>query len=643
MMVPQNCRTSQNRRSKGGINSSQSAWAVQAVKAARHLHSVHCQTVVPPADFTSETIPTLNRIGCAVQPVRMEEIVKQMHGRVLIFLLLLQFGCASSRHARLELDDAELVAQRSQQMSAQTVTSTMETELAAADKVIVTDRRGDNVQELEAGSDSAPASLVSFQMPANSGQEDADVDIDAADAHSDPPDVSLNAVIQSVHQAYPLVQAAFQERQIANGNQLSAWGEFDTKLKAASENGPLGFYETYRNSAGFTTPVYGGGEFFGGYRNGGGDFQPWYKERETNDGGEFKGGVRVPLIRDRDIDARRAKLWRATYDQRIADPAIQASLVQFAREAGHAYWKWVAAGQKYRVQKRWLELAASRNEQISRRVDLQDLDPPDLIDNERAIAKRQAKLAAAMQNVQQSAVKLSLFLRDENGVPVVPSIESVPDFPNLRGVSRSDISEDIRRARQSRPELASIDLQLQRLQVDYVEACNMTLPGLDAQLVGSQDVGQPTSKKRDKSEFELEAALFFDVPLQRRKGRGKMAAVQAKIAQVSAKRNIIQDKVAAEIQAVYAGLIQSRQEVLKAREAVELANRMAEIERRKFEVGESDLLKVALREQYSLDAAEEVISATWRHFSAFTDYAAILAIDRPRVDLLPEALPAANN
>ena len=196
------------------------------------------------------------------------------------------------------------------------------------------------------------------------------------------------------------------------------------------------------------------------------------------------------------------------------------------------------------------------------------------------------------------------------------------------------MASDIQRAQQARPELAAIELQLRQLQVDYAEARNQTRPGLDAQLIGSQDVGEPTSSKRDKSEFELEAGLFFEVPVERRKGLGKMQAVQGKMAQVVAKRRLVQDKVSAEVQTVYAGLIQSRLEALNARRAVQLATRMAEIERRKFEVGESDLLKVALREQYALEAAEEEVSATYSHFAAFSDYAAALAIDRPSEDLL---------
>ncbi|MCA9038079.1 MAG: TolC family protein, partial [Planctomycetaceae bacterium] len=187
----------------------------------------------------------------------------------------------------------------------------------------------------------------------------------------------------------------------------------------------------------------------------------------------------------------------------------------------------------------------------------------------------------------------------------------------------------IQRALQNRPELTALDVQYQQLQVDYSEACNMTLPALDARLTAGQDVGAPASSKRDKSQFEMEAAVFFDVPVERRKGRGKMHAVQTKMAQVAAKRRMTRDKITAEVGTAYAGMIQSRQEALNARKAVELATRMAEIERRKFEVGDSDLLKVALREQYALEAAEEEITATWNHFVAYTDYMATLAIDRP--------------
>lgn len=448
--------------------------------------------------------------------------------------------------------------------------------------------------------------------------------------------VSLEQVMLSVLRHYPLVRAAYQERLIADGNQLSAWGEFDTKLKAISENQPLGFYETYRNSAGVTKPLYGGGEVFGGYRNGDGSFEPWYRERETNEGGEFKGGVRLPLLRDRAIDARRAEVWRKTYDQHLADPLIRSSLIQFAAEAGHAYWKWVAAGQKYELGKQWLELARSRHKQIERRVQMQDLDPPEETDNLRAIAKREAKLADSLRQLEQAAQKLSLFLRDTTGRPYVPQQQELPEFPEFRQIDSTRLGSDIATARSNRPQLQALNLKLRQLRVDYAEACNATRPRLDAKLTGAQDVGQPTSSKRDKSELELEAGVYFDFPLQQRKGRGKAFAAQAKMAQLSAKRQLIGEKIEAEVRSAYAGLVRSREEAQQAERASVLATKMAEIERRKFELGESDLLKVTIREQYALEAAEEAVSAALKHFTAFADYAAALSIQQPSTTILAD-------
>ena len=132
--------------------------------------------------------------------------------------------------------------------------------------------------------------------------------------------IQLRDVISSVLNTFPLVQAAALQFDVAQGQVLSAEGAFDTKLKSSSENGPLGFYETYRHSAGAVQPLAFGGEVFGGYRVGRGVFQPWYQERQTNEGGEFKAGISVPLSRNVDIDSRRAGVRKANLALFAADP-----------------------------------------------------------------------------------------------------------------------------------------------------------------------------------------------------------------------------------------------------------------------------------------------------------------------------------
>lgn len=448
--------------------------------------------------------------------------------------------------------------------------------------------------------------------------------------------LTLASVIASVHQSFPLLEVAYVENDVVDGKQLAAWGAFDTKLKATSENGPTGFYQTYRNSTGVVRPLYGGGEVFGGYRIGRGDFQPWYRERRTNDGGELKAGLRIPLVRNREIDARRAELWRATYDQQRTRPEIRAQLIMFVRDASYAYWKWIAAGHQYEVGRRVLQLAEKRNGQLRRRVENGDLDPPVLQDNLRAIAERESKLIDLKRKLQQAAIKLSLFSRASDGTILTPSIERLVEFPSATNVFEEQQDIDLQTALQQRPELIALDAMYRRASVDLAEAQNGLLPMIDAQLAGSQDVGAPSSIKRDKSEFELDAGLFVDIPIQRRSARGKTHAAHAKLRQISTKKRFTEDKITTEVRFAFTALRAAFGRIDKAREARRLAEYMADIERRKFDLGESDLLKVVLREQYAVDAAEGEIDATLEYFYGRADYSAALANHWPVEGVAPD-------
>ncbi|QDT56020.1 Outer membrane efflux protein [Caulifigura coniformis] len=437
----------------------------------------------------------------------------------------------------------------------------------------------------------------------------------------------LEAVVQSVYTSYPYLHAAIYERNVASGYQLAAAGGFDTKLKASSENGPTGYYQTYRQMLGLSQPTYNGGELFAGYRIGRGDYQPWYQERQTNGGGEFKAGFAVPLGRNRTIDARRAELWRSTFEIQRVEPDIQAQLIGFVQEASYAYWDWVAAGRDYRISKRLLALAENRTQRIEQQVEAGFIDPPELTDNLRLIADRKAKLASSGQKLQEKAVKLSLYLRDDSGDPIVPGPDVLNEFPEPDAIDRDHLAADAQIALRARPELKVLDLQRRQYEVDYAEAHNDLRPQVDGVLTGSQDMGEPTSSKGDKSEFEAEASLFVEVPLQRRKGRGKMQVVEGKLSQLAAKRRYVEDKIVASVQTAYIALASAHTQVLETREAVRLAEELAVRERQNFDAGASDLLKVTLREQYAVESAFKEVEALLLYYRSQADYRAALAQD----------------
>lgn len=439
----------------------------------------------------------------------------------------------------------------------------------------------------------------------------------------------LDDVIDSVIASYPLLRSAMFGRNIAQGELLQANGEFDLKLKADTLNMPLGFYENYRHAIGAEQPLFGGGSVFGGYRVGRGNFPEWYGERETKQGGEFKAGATIPLAQGRDIDDRRAGLYRSSWEVQSVEPEIQAQLIAFIQAAAISYWNWVAAGQNVRVNDELLKIATDRTDGLRKRVDQGDAPAIELTDNERLIVSRRTKLIDAQRKFQQAAYKLSLFLRDESGNPrVIDAARLPPRFPDEDDPSLRNLDADIQAAIANRPELRALAILREQLNIDLANAQNLCLPQVDAVLVGSQDVGAPAKKKLDdKGPFELEGGFVASVPLQRRKAQGKSQAVEGKLAQLQAKTQFTQEKIVAEVQSASVALVAAYQQLAQARQALDLAKQMEAAERRKFDLGDSNLLLVNLREQATADAALTEVESQFNYFAAQADYRAALGSD----------------
>ncbi len=137
-----------------------------------------------------------------------------------------------------------------------------------------------------------------------------------------------------------------------------------------------------------------------------------------------------------------------------------------------------------------------------------------LQDNRRSILfSREAKLIDTQRKLQQSAAKLSIYLRTSTGEPLAPASSQLPVLRQLKSLlSTKFVMRLTQVALQTRPELRELDLSIERVDVEIAESENDLQPNVDAVLIGAQDVGAPTSSKRDKSPFELEAAVMVDVP-----------------------------------------------------------------------------------------------------------------------------------
>lgn len=476
---------------------------------------------------------------------------------------------------------------------------------------------------------------------AGSGDESTNVEIaevlpaDLAIALT-PTTPQLDEVVRSVVEFFPLIEQANAGRIIASGEVLAATGAFDHKLDITADSQPLDFYENHRSGVSVKRETTWGGRTFAGYRIGRGVYEPWYLERETNKGGEFKVGFTAPILRDRLIDANRSELWQAQVERARIEAEIDQAVIGAVRDGALAYWEWIAAAEKLRIAESVLQLGVDRKTFLEKQLAVGEKPPIDLVDNRRIIVSREAKVVDARRKLQQSAAKLSLYLRDQTGAPRVLAEPTVSvAFDEVIELTRLDVDGDITFAQSNRPEPRGLQLVSRQLQIAMNQAANETWPDIDAGLLLAQDVGEPTSSKRDKSEFEVEASLTLSVPLERRKAFGKLRQLRGKMAQVRAKLRFTNDKIGVEVQSARAALLAATQRVEQTTEGLELAERINAAERELYGAGQSTLFNLNIREQQAAEAAGDRVDAVRDYFVAEAQFAAALGLSQPALSIEP--------
>jgi cobalt-zinc-cadmium efflux system outer membrane protein len=424
--------------------------------------------------------------------------------------------------------------------------------------------------------------------------------------------LELDDVLESVQSNFPLLLAIEQERAIAAGNQLAAMGAFDLNLKSRG-SAQEGTFENQRMDFLAEQPtLFHGVSLFSGYRAGYGDYPVYYGDRKTADGGEFRAGIQVPLLKDGAIDRRRATLRQARIAQQMAEPTIQRARIDYLRNAAKTYWSWAAAGRQYAIASSLMKLARDRQAGFDEQFRRGQIAEFVVIDNRRLVAEREGVLIGAERRLQQTALELSLFLRDAEANPQLPSSDRLPTLrPELVAApkAKEQLASDIEIALQQRPELTRFRLLKERIAVDQQLAENQLNPTLNAVLAGAQDVGlgkkSPGIFALDRSNYE--ASLVMEVPLQRRDATGKMQVARAGMAQTLAQERFARDQIVAEVQDATSNLDRAFARLQMARQEAQIAQRVAELEFARFEKGQGTLLEVNLRELAAAGAQSKVI------------------------------------
>lgn len=437
--------------------------------------------------------------------------------------------------------------------------------------------------------------------------------------------LKLESVISATLKYHPAIQGEREERVAASAEVLSAQGAFDPSIKGEALSFVTGGYTGQYGSMFVEKPLeLYGSKVFAGYRVGGGQF-PIYDNyyQETLSGGETQFGVEVPLLRDGPIDRRRTEIKKSKSGQHIADALVEQKKIELTRAAGLTYWDWTAARNKVRVYQQLLAVAKERDQQIAERVSKGDLPEFDRTDNQRAVLQRQAQLLAAERAVKSSEYFLSLFFRDKHGKPrSVEGMRAPVRIPLPLVSIPGSIDKHVEEATAARPEFKNLRAQHEQNNLELKLARNQMMPRLDVRVLSANDygVGDP-----ELEAAEVRAGLKLEIPLATRTQEGKVDFYEAKQRKLGFTEEFLKDRIRADVQDALNALEIARQRVTVVSSEVQAAREIAAGEVKRFELGDSNLVFVNLREQNAADAEVREIEALQDYQKAFVVYEATLA------------------
>jgi cobalt-zinc-cadmium efflux system outer membrane protein len=436
--------------------------------------------------------------------------------------------------------------------------------------------------------------------------------------------LNLDDVINATLRHHPALKAEMQERVAADGALLSAEGAFDPSIKSDVFSTATGGYSGDYGSAYVEQPLqFYGSKVVAGYRLGRGVFPTYENYYETNSGGELGAGVEVPLLRDGPIDRRRAAIGQSISGQTIADSTIEQRKIELARAAALTYWDWTAARNKALVYKRLLQVADERDRQITERVKRGDLPDFDRIDNQRAVLQRKAQLLSAERAVKNAEFNLALFYRDDKGQPrTIESFEALSQIPLPLFVPDSSVEAPIAEAVSARPEFKNISAQREQNELELKLARNQILPRLDLRVFSANDVG---SGEVRREEPELKAGVRIEIPLATRTQEGRIALFEARQQKLAFTETFLKERIRADVQDALNALDIARLRVDVVKREVEASEDLAKGELKRFELGDSNLIFVNLREQNAADAQVREIETLQDYQKAFVAFEATLA------------------
>lgn len=415
-------------------------------------------------------------------------------------------------------------------------------------------------------------------------------------------------VINSAIEHYPKIYINEEKIRIAEAKLIEARGAFDTKLNIKDKRFLSGYYENQEYVDGkIIKPL----EFFNskiytGYLQSKNGIYPEYNQYySTNSNGRMMFGFELSLLRGFLINEQNAIKNIANLDVKITSYNNILMLNQIKADARKSYWKFFYIKKIYKIYQEMLDIAIERQKALEIQVKKGDKPAIFLKENQRAILRRQSMLMSIQREMLNSAVNLSMYLRDKNSemydAEYILSMNIQEDLNDIDLLKNHNLKKDIDNVLQNRLDIKITEILLKQGNIKMKLAKNDIMPSVDLSFETYKDYGIGSAQKNIRSN---KVSLDVTIPIENKKQQGKYDKTRSDIKIITYDLKLLKDSIQNEVKLLFNRVKEIEQIAENAKQEIVLSKKLLDAENIRFKNGDSDFFMVNAREQDFLGIQE---------------------------------------
>lgn len=332
-----------------------------------------------------------------------------------------------------------------------------------------------------------------------------------------------------------------------------------------------------------------------------------------------------PLLRSFGRLVTEQEIMVARTTSQVSSQEFEGQVTLTVQQVVNAYWDLVGAREQLGVARQSLSLAQELHDRNRIQVEVGTMAPLEMVQSEATVATREEDIIRATANVGDAEDQLRRLLN----VPPGPVWET-PIEPTTSAEIESritiDVDDAIRTAMAERPELRTLQLQLEQTRIDAMVARSLLKPQLDLRVAYGYNGAAPDAFREAIDQIvgldfrEWAVDLIFSYPIQNRTARAQSAIANLEVDRTRTEFEDQQSVVSTEVRRAARAVETAAKQIDAAGISRQFQERNLDAERKRYENGLSTSFQITqIQEDLTLALSREV-TARITYRTALAEY-----------------------